>query len=377
MKRLFVILAVLLSLAAIGCGGGGGSNPVSTTTTPQIAGFSPQTGGPGTTVQLWGAYFGAAQGSSIVYYNYEPCTINSWSDTIISCTLPNTARTSGTFIVSVGGKSSAASTQFTLNAPQITSIFPAGGPADTLVTISGVGFGTRTDYSRVSFNGSNAPIESWSNSFITCRVPSGLQNGSVPVIVYISYDYYVTTSFNYVLPAITSLSSVNSSSTGNNVGAEIAINGQGFGSYQSEYNGQISFGGAPVSWTSWTSNRVTFRIPAGTAAGYHSVSITVNGKSVSSGWNVYEPNLSNPNLSTVYDQGDLVTLSGNYLGLYTDQAQRSVKFGDATVTSFVSWTDTGISFYNPIEPTLLSNPTISASVVVGGLQSNAVNVKVN
>jgi hypothetical protein len=54
-----------------------------------------------------------------------------------------------------------------------------------------------------------------------------------------------------------------------------------------------------------------------------------------------------------------------------------VKFGDATVTSFVSWTDTGISFYNPIEPTLLSNPTISASVVVGGLQSNAVNVKVN
>lgn len=376
MKYLASLCSVLLIITALGCGGGGSSNPISTTTTPQISGFSPQSGSTGTTVQIWGAYFGSQQGTSFVYYNYEPCVINSWSDTIITCAIPNTARANGTFVVAVSGKSSAPSTQFTLNAPQVTSISPSSGPSDTLVTISGIGFGTKTDNSRVSFNGYNAAIEIWTNSYITCKVPQGPQNGSVSVVVYINYDYYVTSTFNFVLPAITGVVSANSNSTGNNIGAELTVNGQGFGSYQNEYNGILTFGSTQVAATSWYSNRITFRIPSGVSAGYNSITLAINGKSFSTGWNVYAPAISNPSLSTTYDQGDLITLTGNYLGTSTDQAARSVKIGDDTVTSFVSWTDTGISFYNPVNPTAFSNPTVSATVFVGGLQSNAVNIKV-
>lgn len=376
MKYFAFLCSVLLLVTAIGCGGGGSSNPVSTTATPQISGISPQSGSPGTVVQIWGAYFGSQQGTSLVYYNHEPCVVNSWTDTLITCVIPNTARANGTFVITVGGKSSVASTQFTLNAPQITSISPSSGPADTLVTISGIGFGTKTDNSRVSFNGYNAVIETWSNSYITCRVPQGPQNGSVSVVVYISYDYYVTSTFSFVLPAISSIAAANTNSSGNNIGAELAVNGQGFGSYQNEYNGILKFGSTQVAPTSWTSNRITFRIPTGVSAGYSAITLTVNGKSINSGWNVYTPAISNPNLSTSFAQGDLVTLTGNYLGLSTDQASRLVKFGDTTVTSFVSWTDTGIAFYNPLSGPLIGTENKTVSVVVGGLESNQVTVKI-
>lgn len=377
MKYLAILCSVLLIVSALGCGGGGSSNPIATTATPQISGISPQSGSTGTVIQIWGAYFGSLQGASFVYYNYEPCVVSSWSDTLITCVIPNTARTNGTFVITVNGKSSAPSAQFTLNAPQITSISPSSGPSDTLVTISGIGFGSKTDNSRVSFNGYNAVIESWANSYITCRVPLGPQNGSVSVVVYINYDFYVTSTFNFVLPAITSIVSANSTSSGNNIGAELTVNGQGFGSYQNEYNGILTFGSTQVAATSWSASRITFRIPSGVSAGYSAINLAINGKSISSGWNVYAPTISNPSLSTTYDQGQLITLSGNYLGASTDQTSRSVKIGDDTVTSFVSWTDTSISFYNPVNPTAFSNPTISAYVTVGGLQSNAVNVKVD
>lgn len=378
MKYAVYLCSILLVVAALGCGGGS-SNPVSLTNTPQIAGISPQSGGAGTFVQIWGAYFGAQQGSSIVSYNYEPCVVSSWSDTLITCTIPNTARTSGTFVVTVGGKASAASMQFTLNAPQVTSISPSGGPSDTLVTISGIGFGTKNDNSRVSFNGYNATIESWSNSYITCRVPQGPQNGSVSVVIYINYDYYVSTTFNYVLPSITSIASANSSSTGNNIGAEIAVNGQGFGAYQSEYNGILTFGGTQVSPTAWTSNLIKFRIPAGISAGYKTVALSINGKSYTSGWNVNEPFLSSPSLSTVYQPNDLITLSGNYLGTPSDSVRPSIRIVDGSVTTTVtptSWSDTSISFYSGLDTHALSDPVVSVSVIVGGLQSNSVNMKV-
>lgn len=378
MKFAVYLFSILLIVAALGCGGGS-SNPVSLTNTPQIAGISPQSGSVGTFVQIWGAYFGAQQGSSIVYFNYEPCVISSWSDTLITCTLPNSARTSGTFVVTVGGKSSAASTQFTLNAPQITSVSPSGGPSDTLVTISGIGFGTKNDNSRVVFNGHNATIESWSNSYITCRVPTGPQNGTVSVVVYINYDSYISTTFNYILPSITGIGSANPSSTGNNIGAELVVNGQGFGSYQSEYNGILTFGGTQVPSTSWTSTAVKFRIPTGISAGYKTFTITLNGKSYTSGWSVNEPFLSTPSLSTIYKPSDLITLSCSYIGTPNDSMRPSIRIVDDTVTTTVtpvSWSDTSISFYSGLETHLMSDPLVSVTVFVGGLQSNSVNMKV-
>lgn len=383
MKRLALICSILLTVAVLGCGGGSSSNPVTPIRSPQITSIYPQSGGPGTEVMIRGAYFGAAQANSYISYNGDPCVFSYWNDTYITCTIPSTAHYSGSFVVTAAGVVSAPSMQFSMNAPQITSVSPSGGPAGTLITISGTGFGVKTDNSRVSFNGYNAIIESWANTLITCRVPTGPQNGTISLNVYLTSDYYVTTNFAYALPVITSILSVNSSSTGNNVGAELAINGQGFGSYQSEYNGTLTFGSTQVYPISWSPSRVTFRIPSGISEGTYGVTLSLNGKTVSSSWTVYKPVISLSNSSTSYGQGDLIALTGNYLGS-GDQTSHLVQIADPgdpegtadyTVTNFSSWSDTGISFINPVSGTLIGTTNKTITVVVGGLRSYSVTVK--
>jgi regulation of enolase protein 1 (concanavalin A-like superfamily) len=67
---------------------------------PNISGISPTTGPVGTQVVISGSGFGASQGGSAVNLNGTPVTINTWSATSISITIPPGA-TSGPLVVSV------------------------------------------------------------------------------------------------------------------------------------------------------------------------------------------------------------------------------------------------------------------------------------
>jgi regulation of enolase protein 1 (concanavalin A-like superfamily) len=67
---------------------------------PNIASISPTTGPAGTPVAITGSGFGATQGGSLVTLNSAPVTINSWSATSISITIP-AGVTSGPLVVSV------------------------------------------------------------------------------------------------------------------------------------------------------------------------------------------------------------------------------------------------------------------------------------
>jgi regulation of enolase protein 1 (concanavalin A-like superfamily) len=67
---------------------------------PIIASVSATTGSIGSQVVISGSGFGASQGSSVVMLNGAPVTINSWSDTSITITIPSGA-TSGSLLVSV------------------------------------------------------------------------------------------------------------------------------------------------------------------------------------------------------------------------------------------------------------------------------------
>jgi YD repeat-containing protein len=66
---------------------------------PLITSVSATTGGAGSQVAISGSYFGASQGGSVVMLDATPVTINSWSDTSISITIPSGA-TSGLLVVS-------------------------------------------------------------------------------------------------------------------------------------------------------------------------------------------------------------------------------------------------------------------------------------
>ncbi len=96
----------------VAVGGGSASNPytayfdnvsVSSTTLapPVITALSATTGPVGTQVVISGSGFGASQGSSVVLLNDAPVTINSWSATSISITIP-TGATSGVMSVLLG-----------------------------------------------------------------------------------------------------------------------------------------------------------------------------------------------------------------------------------------------------------------------------------
>lgn len=381
MKYAVCFFSAILIVAVLGCGGGS-NNPVSLTNTPQIAGISPQSGSAGTFVQIWGAYFGAQQGASIVSYNNEPCVISSWSDTLIACTIPNTARTSGTFIVTVGGKSSAASMQFIYNAPQIMSISPSSGVPGTGVTISGFGFGVQTVYSRILLGNNYAEITSWSNTVITCKIPQNMTNGSVTPIVYIDSSYYISgadKTFNCLVPYITGVIS-NSGSSGHNVGAELKVNGQGFGSYQGEIDLAMNFGGKPVSHQWISSNALTFRVPTDASVGFNTVAILVNNKTYSqTSWEIKAPEIDAPSLTTTYDQYATVTLTGRNFGSSQSESGGRTKtyltINGTKVDSFSSWSDTSISFSNPLDPSW-NDPKVPIYLYVGDIQSGVVYIKV-
>lgn len=71
-----------------------------TAATPNISTVSATTGSIGSSVTITGSNFGSTQGNSSVLLNGAPLTINSWSDSSISVTLPVGA-TSGALAVSV------------------------------------------------------------------------------------------------------------------------------------------------------------------------------------------------------------------------------------------------------------------------------------
>ena len=67
---------------------------------PVLASLSATTGPVGTQVTLTGAGFGASQGSSIAWIGSSTATVNSWSDTSVTITIP-TGATSGPISISV------------------------------------------------------------------------------------------------------------------------------------------------------------------------------------------------------------------------------------------------------------------------------------
>jgi RHS repeat-associated protein len=124
----------------------------STTPAPQITVLSSTTGPVGSQILISGFGFGGSQGSSIVTLNAAPVTVNSWSDTGITVTIPAGA-TSGLMVVSVApGMNDSNPVGFTVTSlPLPTSVLDAdvgqtglNGSAtysNGIYTVSGAGGG--------------------------------------------------------------------------------------------------------------------------------------------------------------------------------------------------------------------------------------------
>ena len=366
MKQIAILFALILTTALSGCSGGGSSSPVSTVTAPSIVSISPSSGGPGTLVTIQGSRFGAFKGTSVVVYSGIDVQPSSWSDTMITVLVPQTAQANGTFQVVVNGQISNYSTAFTISKPVISYITPQSANAGAQVIVTGQYFGASKGSSYISFNAQQATTLSWTDSSIACLVPASLgsQSGPVSVVVYVNgVGSSNTFSFNYSAPSISSVSPV-----GDNIGATVSINGQGFGQSQSLVNGSLTVGGFTAQILSWNDNLIQFRVPQVSNAGSAILALTINGRQITSSFTVEAPTTTGQSPNPV-SKDQVLTIYGNHFGQSTDSVSRSVII-DGSQVAGVFYYDTYLSFTWPISNDFWGNQTKSVTINIGGLTTS-------
>lgn len=364
MKKNIAVILLFVCVLVTGCSSGGSSKPMSVITAPAILSISPTSGGPGTMVTIQGNRFGLLQGNGIVSYAGVTYIPSTWSDTQITLLMPNNAPPNGSFVVTVNGVVSNNSTAFLLNNPVVYSIAPQNAAIGSEVTVSGQYFGSQTNASYITFQGKSAEIVSWHPTMIVCRVPeiSLSQSTNVPVVVWLDANRYSSAiSMNVMLPTI---NYINPSS--DNIGALVTISGQSFGAQQFPVNGNVTFGGTPATIFSWSENSIQVRVPRVSTAGSHIVSVNINGRAATGGFNVVGPEVTSRYPQTA-SKGALLTLYGNHFGLDSDVVTRSVSIDTTGPVGGVTYSDNSISFTWPVDSVIFGTQNRVVTITIGGL----------
>jgi len=335
--------------------GGIASNKVNFTvgTPPTISYTTPVNGPVGTSVTIFGNYFGATQSSSTVEFNGTAAAPTSWSNTQIVVPVP-TGATTGSVVVTVGGVASN-KVSFTVGTPPtISYTTPVDGPVGTSVTIVGNYFGATQSSSSVTFNGTAATPTSWSNTQIVAPVPTGATTGSVVVTAggvasnKVNFTVGTPPTISYTLPV------------DGPVGTSVTINGNYFGSTA----GTVTFNGIVATPTSWSNTQITVPVPSGSTTG--PVVVTTGGMPSNSVHFIVgtPPTISytNPIDGPV---GMSVSLVGNYFG--ATQGSSTVSFNGISAAP-TNWANSQIVV--PVPAGASTGPVI---VTVGGMASNSVN----
>ncbi|GAA5523399.1 IPT/TIG domain-containing protein [Aliifodinibius salicampi] len=153
---------------------------------PLIDEVIPKTGPIGTKVTIHGHHFSSQPDSNQVLFNDTPAIITHTDSTKLITTVPQKA-TSGLIKVTSNGQTITGPT-FTLSEapePQVTiqDINPKAGPAGTTVTISGTNFSPTATKNIVTFNGTQATVNSASTTELVTNVPNNATSGPVTVKV--------------------------------------------------------------------------------------------------------------------------------------------------------------------------------------------------
>ena len=152
---------------------------------PAISSLSPQSGPTGTSVTINGQNFGASQISgSTVTFGGVAAVPTSWTDTRIVVPVPSGAPLGGlTIYVTTAANGTSNGVYFANTTPSISSLSPSSAAVGTSVTISGSNFGATQGSSFVKFNGTTAPVTTWTATRIVLPVPNGATSGNVVVTV--------------------------------------------------------------------------------------------------------------------------------------------------------------------------------------------------
>ena len=219
---------------------------------------------------------------------------------------------------------------------EIDDLAPAAGKINTLVTISGVGFGDTQGTSYVSFGTVNAVYyDSWSDTQVVCKVPPG-SAGLVNLTLTTDKGTSNAEPFN-VLPYISKLAPKSGTAW-----TVVTVSGSGFGDTRG--TSFVRFGDVQVtSYVSWSATQIVCKVPA---AAYGSINVAVE---TTGGRSNLMPFKVVPRVTKFSPMsgapGTVVTLTGNGFG--ENRKTSIVTFGGTAVTDYVSWSNTQIKVKVP------------------------------
>ena len=286
-------------------------------------------------MQISGSGFGASQGSSSVSFNFTNASIISWSDTLITATVPASA-TTGSIRVTVGGVTSGTGPAFTVSNLFVNAVSPEAGSVGTQVTVTGSGFGS--SQGTISFNNVAATtISSWSNTQIVATVPTGATTGGVKVTV--SGTSSNTSTIFTVSPVL--VTAVNP--TSGLPGTQIQISGSGFGTTQ----GTVTINGWNVTTSAWSNSLITGTVPSSATSGAVKVTVGSSTSNTTINFTVLAPVITGISPSNGV-AGTQVQVTGSGFG--STQGTSNFSFNGVNAT-IVTWSDTSITATVPASAT--------------------------
>lgn len=305
-------------------------------TVPTITSINPSTVTAGTQVTINGSGFGTVQSTStVIFCNNVSATVTSWNNTQIVCTIP-VYISSGNITVNIFAGTSNA---FNFSAPQITSLNPNYAAIGTTITITGTDFGVTKGGSSVTFyNNLSASTVTWSNTQISCVVPSNVQSGSMTVTTALGTSNGIY--FTLATPQLTSLTTNYAA-----IGTTVTITGNYFGFTQGSSSVTFYNNQPPTNYSIWCDTQITCVVPANVQSG--SMTVTTPGGTS----NGLYFTLAAPQITSVDPNYNLtnttITITGSYFGY--NQTNSSITFyNNQTASIIVSWSNTQIICYIPV-----------------------------
>ncbi len=242
----------------------------------------------------------------------------------------------------------------------VSAISPLIGPTGTLVTITGMGFGSAQGTNSVTIGGISAVATQWSDTQIQAQVPNGLGIGPQSVVVTVggqsgvgAFTFTVTPGINVITPSSEA------------PGTSVTITGTNFGATQG--TSTVAFNGtAATSISNWSAISFVAVVPTGATTG--NVVVTVGGLASNGSWFTVLATPSIASLSvTLGAVNTPVTITGTSFGT----TMGTVTFNGTPATMIANWTDTSIQTSVPTGAT-----TGNVVVTAGGVASNGLSFTV-
>ena len=275
---------------------------------PEITGISsasaPTVGS--TVITLTGSNFGA---SGTVFINGTNASLTGpgYSDTVITCLLPEGQGANVPVIVRSGGQDSNAFL-FSYDAPVISNVVASTAPTSGSVpiTVQGSNFGSAG--ARVVLGTQEIIPDTSSHTALVFSLPAG-QGANVPLRVSVGGQLSAATSLSYDPPVLTGISPAYGPTAG---GTRLTLTGSNFGLTPS-----VSIGGRPASLAApATHTSLEVDLPAGEGSN-QPVLVTVDGRSSGALEFDYDPPVIQNVVASSFPTagGSTVTLTGLNFGL--------------------------------------------------------------